>query len=85
MIEGMHRPVYPDERRPWGLILSLIVALLVGLIGLPLQFVTYRQLAQVSKAEQLQQGQQAICEQLNSLARQVGLQEADCSKINADR
>lgn len=80
----LSRPVYPDERRPWGLILCLIVALVVGLIGLPLQFFTYRQLSQVSKTEQLRDGQRAICEQLNDLAAQADLTPVDCSRINAE-
>lgn len=85
MTHPLTRPVYADEKRPWGLILALIVALVVGLIGLPLQFVTYRQLGQVTKTEQLQTGQRAICEQLNDLGRQAGLRPTDCTAINDGR
>lgn len=82
MTSPLSRPVYPDERRPWGLILALIVALIVGLIGLPLQFVTYRQLSQVSKTDQLRDGQRAICSQINGIAAEAGLRPVDCSRIN---
>lgn len=82
MSSPMSRPVYPNERRPWGLILCLVVALVVGLIGLPLQFVTYRQLSQVSKTDQLRDGQRALCGQINDLGRQAGLRPVDCSTIN---
>lgn len=70
------------DRRPWGLIILLSMALIVGAVGLPLQFITYRQIGEASKAEQLRKGQQALCEQINDVARQAGLQETDCSKIN---
>lgn len=83
MTSAMHRPVYPNEQRPWSLILALVVALTIGLIGLPLQFITYRQIGQASKAEQLREGQRALCEQLNDLALQVQLGTTDCTKINA--
>ena len=55
-----------QDRRPWGLILALSMALMVGAVGLPLQFVTYRQIGEASKAEQLRHGQLALCEQINS-------------------
>lgn len=85
MTHPMSRPVYADEKRPWGLIIGLIVALVVGLIGLPLQFVTYRQLGEVPKTVQLQSGQRALCEQLNDLATQAGLRTVDCMKINTEK
>lgn len=73
------------DHRPWGLIIALVIALVIGAIGLPLQFVTYKQLSEASKAEQLRRGQQALCEQINDVARQAGLKETDCSAINADQ
>lgn len=79
------RPVYEDEGRPWGLITLLFVALIVGLIGLPLQFVTFRQLEGVSRTKQLQDGQQALCRQINEIAAQAHLQPTDCARINANR
>jgi hypothetical protein len=85
MTAPLTRPVYQDEHRPWGLILALTVALIVGAIGLPLQFVTYRQLSEVSRTKQLQEGQQALCSQINAIAAQAGLTPTDCAQINTDR
>jgi hypothetical protein len=79
----MERP--EPDRKPWGLILALVLALTVGLIGLPLQFVAYKQIGQAAKAQQIQDGQRALCEQLNDLARQARLQETDCTQINGPR
>jgi hypothetical protein len=70
------------DRKPWGLIIALLVALMVGAGGLPLQFLTYRQIGEASKAEQLRRGQQALCEQINQIAVQANLRPFDCSTIN---
>ena len=83
MTQPLMRREADIDRRPWGLILALVLVLMVGAVGLPLQIITYRQLGQASKADQLRKGQQALCEQINDVARQVGLHETDCSKINA--
>jgi hypothetical protein len=85
MTAPLSRPVYQDEHRPWGLILSLTVALIVGAIGLPLQFVTYKQLSEVSRTKQLQDGQRALCGQINAIALQAHLTPTDCAAINADK
>ena len=79
----LSRPVYGNERRPWGLILALVVALVVGLLGLPVQFLTYRQLTEVSRTKQLQQGQRTLCQQINAIAAQAGLTPTDCARINS--
>lgn len=73
------------DHRPWSLILSLLLVVTVGLIGLPLQVITYQQISQASKADQLRRGQIAICEQINDVVQQSGLRPTDCSKINIDR
>lgn len=74
-----------EDRRPWGSIIVLGVVLTAGTAALPLQIATYRQLGEASKAEQLRQGQQALCEQINSIATQAGLTPVDCSTINAPK
>lgn len=82
MTQPLMRRESEIDRRPWGMIIVLILALVVGAIGLPLQFVTYKQISEASKAEQLRRGQRALCEQINDVARQAGLEQTDCSKIN---
>lgn len=85
MPQPLMRRTENDDRRPWGLLIALAVVLVAGTAALPLQIATYRQLGQASKAEQLRQGQQAICQQINDIARQAGLQPTDCSRINEPR
>jgi hypothetical protein len=85
MSTPLSRPVYADEHRPWGLILALTVALIVGVIGLPVQFLTYKQLTEVSRTKQLQDGQRALCSQINQIAAQAHLDPTDCTAINAGK
>lgn len=80
----MARPVYGDEKRPWTLILCLIVALAVGIIGLPLQVLAYKQLQQTPRTVQIQQGQRTLCTQINNIAVQAGLTPTDCNVIEAE-
>jgi hypothetical protein len=85
MSNPLVRPVYKNEERPWGLITLVVVALIVGIIGLPVQFLTYKQLTEVSRTKQLQDGQRALCSQINAIAAQAHLDPTDCTAINAGK
>lgn len=85
MPQPLMRRTADDDRRPWGMLIVLAIVVVAGTASLPLQVATYRQLGEASKAEQLRMGQQAICEQINDVARQAGLTPTDCEQINTRR
>lgn len=85
MPQPLMRRTENDDKRPWGWILILGLVLAAGTASLPLQIATMRQLGEVSRTKQLQDGQRAICSQINDVAKQVGLTPTDCSKINSGR
>lgn len=85
MTRSLAERVDDETRRPWGAIVSIGIILLFSLASLPFQIAVYRQLGEASKAKQLQDGQRAICEQINAVATQAGLKPTDCTQINVGR
>lgn len=84
---GLIRREAPYEKRPWGLILALVIALAAGTASLPLTYLTYRTTDSASEANvdrnarlirQVGTGQKRLCEQINSVSQQVGLRTVDC-------
>lgn len=48
---GLLQPDRREDNRPWGLILAICLAGMIGAVGLPLQFATYNLANTASKAD----------------------------------
>jgi hypothetical protein len=57
----------PDDRRPWGLIIALSVAITAGVVSIPLQVLTFQQVETASRADVARNGK--LTEQVQSLQR----------------
>lgn len=77
-----------EPRRPWGMILTLLVVVLAFGLSLPLQVKTFQQTRPASPAEvnrnadlirRLTGDVAVVCEQVNALALRAGVPPTPCA------